>query len=194
MTYPVHTIETAPEGSRPVLEKLSEELSGFLPNLAAAMSNSPALLTAFTTARSINQKTSLSALEREVVALVTSLENACAYCMAAHSAFAAKAGADEAGLAALRIGGLATGNPRLDALARFTRRVLTAKGELPQHDIESFVSGGFTREQALEVIVGIAMTSIANHAAHITGAPVDEAFAQFTWSPAARPTGGGTLS
>ncbi len=45
-TYQIHTIASAPEKSRPVLEQLQQGF-GFIPNLAAAISNSPKLLTAF---------------------------------------------------------------------------------------------------------------------------------------------------
>lgn len=45
-TYQIHTITSAPEKSKPALEQLQQAF-GFLPNLAAAISNSPKLVTAF---------------------------------------------------------------------------------------------------------------------------------------------------
>ena len=179
--YQVHTVESAPEASRPALEKLSGELGGFLPNLAAAMATSPALITAFTTLRTLNQSSAFSAVEREVIALVTSFGNSCAYCMAAHSTFAAKAGADRSTLEALRAGDIELSDARLRSLARFTSRLLTAGGELPPEEVDRFVAAGFTEEQALDVVVTIGMTSIANHASHVMAVPVDTAFANQTW-------------
>jgi hypothetical protein len=44
-TYQVHTLASAPEKSKPALEQLQQAF-GFLPNLAASISNSPKLVTA----------------------------------------------------------------------------------------------------------------------------------------------------
>ena len=41
-TYPIHTIASAPEKSKPALEQLQQAF-GVLPNIAAAISNSPKL-------------------------------------------------------------------------------------------------------------------------------------------------------
>jgi hypothetical protein len=41
--FPIHTIDSAPSGSRPLLEKLAAEV-GFVPNLAASMAESPTTL------------------------------------------------------------------------------------------------------------------------------------------------------
>jgi hypothetical protein len=43
VSYPVHTIESAPEGSKPALEQLQQAF-GFVPNLVGAISNSPILI------------------------------------------------------------------------------------------------------------------------------------------------------
>lgn len=41
--FPIHTIESAPQSSRRLLDGLKEQL-GFIPNLAATMAQSPTLL------------------------------------------------------------------------------------------------------------------------------------------------------
>jgi hypothetical protein len=43
-TYQIHTIASAPEKSKPALEQLQQAF-GFLPNIAASISNSPKLVT-----------------------------------------------------------------------------------------------------------------------------------------------------
>ena len=43
--FTTHTIKTAPETSRPLLQRAEKEL-GFIPNLYAAMAESPATLEA----------------------------------------------------------------------------------------------------------------------------------------------------
>ena len=44
--FPIHTIDTAPEGSKETLVRVKEAL-GMVPNLAAGMAESPTLLRAF---------------------------------------------------------------------------------------------------------------------------------------------------
>ena len=44
-TYQIHTIASAPEQSKPALEQLQQAF-GFIPNVAASISNSPKLVTA----------------------------------------------------------------------------------------------------------------------------------------------------
>jgi hypothetical protein len=41
--YPIYTIASAPEGSKPALEQLQQAF-GVLPNIAAAIANSPKLI------------------------------------------------------------------------------------------------------------------------------------------------------
>ena len=45
-TFPIHTIETAPEQSNAVLRQLQQTF-GFIPNIAGAMAGSPVLIDAF---------------------------------------------------------------------------------------------------------------------------------------------------
>jgi hypothetical protein len=45
-TFPVHTMESAPEGSKPALKQLQSAF-GMIPNLIGAMSTSPILITTF---------------------------------------------------------------------------------------------------------------------------------------------------
>ena len=41
--FRIHTLESAPESARPLLEQLKQQL-GFVPNLAATMAESPLML------------------------------------------------------------------------------------------------------------------------------------------------------
>jgi uncharacterized peroxidase-related enzyme len=182
--FPVHNLDTAPGGSRAILEGLQAQL-GFLPNLAATMAESPTLLEAFTTLRSIVQRGGFRGPERETIALVTSFENSCSYCMAAHSAFAHAEGAPVATVEVLRAGELPAGDPRGRALAAFTRNLLRNRGFVPQEDLQALLAAGFERRQILEVIAVVGMVSLANWAHNLTGAPVDEAFAAQRWAPQA---------
>lgn len=179
--FPIHTVQNAPAGSRPILEQLEGEV-GFIPNLAATMAGSPALLGAFTAARTAVRGGSLGGPERETVALAVSFENSCSYCMAAHCTFAEMEGAPEAALEALRAGELPATEPRLAALAAFARRLVRSRGFVPEPQVEELLDAGFSRAELLEVVAVVGMTSLANWTHNLAGTPVDEAFQPRAWT------------
>jgi uncharacterized peroxidase-related enzyme len=177
--FKLHTITTAPDGSKPVLERLAKEV-GFVPNLAATMAESPTLVEAFVDIRSTYRNGTLSAIEREVVALVTAFDASCAYCMAAHSTFAKMAGASDDVLDAMRSGGLPR-DQKLRALAVYARQVVRGRGQVAIDDVRELVRAGFTSAQALEVFVGVAMTTLVSQTYHVAGTPLDSAFSPQAW-------------
>ena len=99
--FPVHTVESAPEGSRPSLESLQRGI-GMIPNLAASMAESPELLRGFLALRDILNAGTFSEPEIQVLSLTNAFENGCAYCMSLHSTFALKVGVAPRDVEALR--------------------------------------------------------------------------------------------
>jgi alkylhydroperoxidase family enzyme len=177
----IHTTETAPDASRDALAALERNV-GFIPNLAATLAGSPAALQGFVGMQSALRATRLSALEREVVGVTVSRENASPYSMAAHSTFAAGAGAEADVLAALRAGETLP-DERLEALRGFVLAVLRGRGHLDGDALGDLVAAGYAPESALEVIAQIAYTTMANLAANVAATPVDAAFQPQSWSP-----------
>ena len=77
--FKVHTIESAPEASKEMLEA-SVKGFGMLPNLHGVMSESPALLEAYKTIGSLfTDKTGFNAEELTVVWQTINVENECHY-------------------------------------------------------------------------------------------------------------------
>lgn len=180
--FPLHDIDDAPEGSRPILEGAKDEY-GFLPNLLGVMATSPALLEAYTSVAEAFDKTSLTPGERQVVLLATSHENGCEYCMAAHSAIGMDAGLDEPVVEALRAG-RPLPDGKLEALRRFTKRVVETRGWPGDEAIEAFEAAGYTRQNVLDVITGVGMKTLSNYTNHIAGTPLDEVFRPMEWKKA----------
>jgi AhpD family alkylhydroperoxidase len=181
--YPVHTVDSAPAGSRETLRHVEQTL-GAVPNLAAAMAESPSLVNGFFKLREIFYAGTLSPVEIQVLALTNAFENGCRYCMALHSVFALKDGLSPDSLAALRAGRAPT-EPRLAALSGLSRRMISARGQVDQETLASFFAAGYTAAQAQEVIVGVAVSVMANYAHHLTHAPVDAVFESQAWTPPA---------
>lgn len=159
--FNIHTITSAPEGSKPLLEELTKQV-GFIPNLAATMAESPSVLEAFTALRAIYGNGSFTPIEREAIALAVSFDNNCTYCMAAHSTFANMNGIGENDLRKLRAGQTPV-TPRLNAISTLARKIVRSKGHLTPEDVGWFLEAGFTPAQLLEVLVGINMATLANY-------------------------------
>ena len=187
--FKVHTIESAPEASRLVLEK-TQKTVGFVPNLYGVFAESPAMLEAYATLFGIfDRSTSFTATERQVVLLTAIFENECDYCMAAHSTIAGMQRVPDDVVQALRRGEPIP-DARLEALSDFARKVVRERGWVSEGDVQAFLDAGFTRAQLLEVILGIGMKILSNYANHIVRTPVDEAFQANVWTPPSKVSAG----
>jgi len=184
IVYPVHSTETAPEESRPLLCGLAENL-GMVPNLAAAMAESPQLLKSFLAAREIYHGGTFTPAEIEVLSLTAAFENDVPWCMAFHSTMAHRGGVAAESVEALRQG-RSPAEPRLGALSEFARTMVQRRGAVAREDLERFCGAGFTRAQALEVVLGMAFSQMANYAGHLTDVPLDEPLRPQAWQ---RPEG-----
>ncbi|WP_250031522.1 carboxymuconolactone decarboxylase family protein [Paractinoplanes maris] len=158
-----HTLESAPDGSRPLMRGTVEHL-GHLPDAVARLAESPEMLGGFLQASALFERSTLDPLAREVVVMVIAAGNDCRVCLALHTGRLRQLGAD-AGL----ITDLRTGKPpadeRLAALWTFTKRVLATAGEVPDDELAAFLDAGYTTRNALEVVLGIGtytMSTLAN--------------------------------
>jgi uncharacterized peroxidase-related enzyme len=181
--FKVYTIESAPEAARPALQKLKDSV-GLIPNLAGAMAESPTLIEAFVTLRGIFQNGSFSPIEREVISITNAVANRCRYCVAAHSLFAQKAYIPPDVLESLRAG-QSPNDPRLKALSDFARKMTTTRGQFSEADLQGFLAAGYTQAQAMEVIVGVAVSVLANYANHLADVPLDEFLQPLAWKASA---------
>ncbi len=178
--FKIHTLESAPLASRPLLED-SLQAYGMIPNLHAVMAESPEHLDAYKKLHEIFQQTSLSPIERNVVWLAINVEHGCHYCVPAHSWIAKNQGVDEPTLAALREA-RPLPDARLEVLRQFTLKLVRQRGELAPGDVEQFLAAGFTSRNVLDILVGLAQKVMSNYVNHLAATPVDAPFAAFAWS------------
>jgi AhpD family alkylhydroperoxidase len=151
-----------------------------IPNLAAAMAESPPLLQGFLTIRDIYQGGTFTSAEVQVLSLTAAFENDCAWCMAFHTLMARKEGVSQESIDALR-GGRSPVEPRLGALSDFAREMVRRRGAVGSADLERLCGAGYTRAQALEVVLGMAFSLMANYAGHLVDAPLDEPLKPHLW-------------
>lgn len=179
--FVLHTPASAPAASRLLLEGLERQL-GFVPNLYAKLAEAPTVLEAYVSLAGYFKRTSLSPTEQQVIVLAASVENGCEFCVAAHSMIARRmAIAPDAVVDALR-DQRTIPDARLEVLAEFVRAVVRQRGWLEERDLQSFLAAGFTKANALEVVLGVGLKTISNYVNHIVGTPLNEAFAAERWN------------
>lgn len=179
-TFPTHTIDSAPAGSRPILEAVQSGL-GSIPNLFGVFASSPALLTAYTTLGELQDKsTAFDETERQVLFLSISNENGCGYCVAAHSTISGMKGVAPEVVAALRDGSpLPTA--RLEALRTFALAVVQNRG-WASDELQPFFAAGFEAQHALEVVLATAFKTLSNFTNHLAEPALDGMFSSQAWT------------
>jgi AhpD family alkylhydroperoxidase len=166
-----YTIDTAPEASRGTLEK-TKKAFGFVPNLQAHMAESPELLAGYSALWDLFAKTTLTPHEQQVVYLTSNFENECHYCMAGHTALAKMQKMEPSVIQALR-DGVPLPDARLEALRRYTGIVVRNRGWVPDDELDAFLNAGFTQQNVMEVILGVATKVMSNYTNHIVKTPLD---------------------
>ncbi|MHA1527398.1 MAG: carboxymuconolactone decarboxylase family protein [Alphaproteobacteria bacterium] len=179
-TFPVHSSETAPDGSKPILTEVQKSM-GFVPNLIRVMAEAPVAAEAYLSLMDIFERSSLSDTEQQTVLLSASFVNGCDYCMAAHTMLAKMKRVPGEIVEALRIGA-PLGDPRLDALATLTRSIVETRGWPDEAATEAFFKAGFGTSEYLEVVVGVTVKTLSNYVNHAAGTPLDAAFQTAKWA------------
>jgi alkylhydroperoxidase family enzyme len=171
-SFPVHTLETAPEASKPALEALKSAF-GFVPNIAGAMATSPVLIGALTDLFGRVHGGSFSEADIQVLLLTNAVANDAKWPIAFHSHLAAAQGISQSDIDAIRKGSLPAGG-REAALSRLARILIETRGHAGEKNKEDFLEAGFEESHLLEVVAVIAASTITNYTASITKPPLEE--------------------
>lgn len=114
----------------------------------------------------------LAAQDVEIVKLVVSAANQCAYCLAAHTYVGQKLGLDMERIRAIRAAE-PTGDARIDALVTFTRDLVTTAGTLPLQSVSTIRQAGFTDAQIVDVVLAITSITFTNLFNRINDTAID---------------------
>ncbi|MFG0252093.1 MAG: carboxymuconolactone decarboxylase family protein, partial [Phycisphaerales bacterium JB038] len=71
---------------------------------------------------------------------------------------------------------------RLESLRQFTKALLERRGEVGDERLEQFLSAGYSRQQALEVILGLALKTMSNYTNSVTHTKLDAPPKAFAWT------------
>ena len=179
-TYPIHTVDSAPEGSRQSLQGLQQAF-GLIPNLAATMANVPSLVNSFVAAFGQFAGGTFTGGERQILLLTNAVTNSSRWAVAFHSKMAVKEGVDLKDIEAVRRGDPPP-DARLAALSTLTRTLIEKRGHLDEADAKAFTAAGFTVNQLLEVITGLALSTMANYTGNIADPPLEAPFQAHAWT------------
>lgn len=174
------TADSAPQKSKEILEKTQKGL-GFIPNMYAYMANAPALLNGYAAAYTAFRESSFQPHEQEVVLLSIAVENACTYCVAAHSFVGDNMTKVPKEVTDAIRDNQPISDAKLAALSAFTRALVKKRGHVNEHDVQSFLAAGYNEVQVLEVVAAVGAKTLSNYFNHIFGTPLDEVFKSRAW-------------
>ena len=178
--FPSHDLDSAPEASKPLLEK-SQAAFGRLPGLHKVMAESPQNLEGYQLLHKLATETDFDADETTVVWQTINVENECHYCVPAHTGIAKMMKVDDALSEALRAEGpLPT--EKLTALRKFTLQVVRQRGNITDEQFAAFFEAGYGHRAALDVVLFVAQKTMSNYVNHFAKTPIDEVFQPLAWT------------
>jgi alkylhydroperoxidase family enzyme len=179
-TLKIHTIESAPQASKPFLEN-SQKAYGMIPGLHGVLAGSPGLLNAYQTLHELFVASSFNENELTVVWQTINVEHACHYCVPAHTGIAHMMKVDNDIIESLR-NETPLADGKLEALRTFTLSMVRNRGNVSEEELNAFYAAGYGEQQVLDIILGLSQKVISNYTNHIANTPVDAAFQKFAWS------------
>jgi AhpD family alkylhydroperoxidase len=179
MTFPSHDLDSAPEASKPLLEK-SQKAFGRLPGLHKVLAESPQAYEGYQVLHKLFTETDFDAEELTVVWQAINVENECHYCVPAHTGIAKMMKVSEEISEALR-NETALPTPKLEALRTFTVQMSRNRGNVTDAQIQAFFDAGYGHRAVLDVILGMAQKTMSNYVNHVAQTPVDEVFKPLAW-------------
>ena len=178
-SFPVHTLDSAPDGSKPAMRQLQSAF-GMIPNLIGAISTSPVLIDSLVGLFGKVHGSSFTEAQVQSVLLTDAVTNGSSWAVAFHTALALKEGTDPADVQAIREGRLPK-DSKLAALSGLARTMIEKRGRLGDEDVNRFLAAGFGRQHLLEVIAAVAASTITNYTGNITRPPLDAPFQAHAW-------------
>lgn len=167
---PAIQTETAPANAKELLEAVQAKLK-ITPNMARVMANSPAVLQGYLSFAGALEHGALHAKVREQLALVVSEENACQYCVSAHTAIGKMVGLTAAETEAAR--NARAESAKIEAALRFAQLVNEKKGRVTDADFAQVRAAGWNDAEIAEIIAHVALNVFTNYFNTVAQVEVD---------------------
>ena len=177
--FPVHTMESTPERSKPALQQLQSAFA-MIPNIAGTMATSPVLINSLVGLFGNVHGGSFTEAQVQIILLTDAVTNGSTWAVAFHTTLALKEGIDPADVQAIRDGRLPK-DSKFAALSRLATTMIEKRGRLDDEEINRFLAAGFGKDHLLEVIAAVAASTITNYTGSITRPPLEAPFQDHAW-------------
>ena len=144
---------------------------GATPNMFRTVAQSPAALNAMWGFFGALGGGSIDAPLGEKIAVAVANRNDCHYCLAAHTALGRKAGASAAEMGAAQTG--QSDDPRTAAALAFALKLVEARGQVAEADVQALRAAGFSDGQVVEIVAHVALNLFTNYVNVAFAVPVD---------------------
>ncbi len=162
--------KTASGEAKELLDAVQSGL-GMVPNFIRVLANSPAALSAFLGLHGIAGAGTLDPKTRERIALAVAEQNACQYCVSAHTAIGRKAGLDVEEILANRQG--RSSDSKAAAAITFAGLLVENMGEVSTAEFETVRAAGHDDAEIIEIIAHVAMNIFTNLIGKATQVEID---------------------
>lgn len=154
---------------------------GTTPNMFRAVANSPAALRSMWGSFGALGAGKLGAALGEQIAVAVANRNRCEYCLAAHTVLGANAGVNADVMGQAQQGKSPDG--RTQAALTFALRLVEARGQVSEADLQAVRKAGFDDEAVMEIMAHVALNLFTNYVNIAFAVPVD--FPHVALTPAA---------
>lgn len=148
---------------------------GFVPNLGYALGAEPAVLDVYIKMLQALSKTALDPIAQQVALGAASYANAADYAVNVHATLAAKLGATQEVVDAIRSGGHFQ-DPRLEAVRHFATAIATKRTQVSDSDVKVLTAAGYDRRAAVAIALAAGAKTLVNAVAHLSRPALDEGF------------------
>ena len=181
MQLTIHTLDTAPEASKPILDGIAGDL-GLIPNMAATVAGSPALLSAFDGLRRAVGSGDLDPVTREVAGVSVGVAVDNQYGVAFHSTVLGRLGVDDGEIERMRAG-QAPSDDRLAAAYDLARRIVLDRGKVDDDAVARAIAAGYGTVEILEIVAECTFAGLVGVMDNLAGrVELDPFLAPRAWS------------
>lgn len=162
--------QTATGEAKQLLDAVQSGL-GAVPNFIRVLANSPAALNAFLGIHGIAGAGLLDPKTRERIALAVAEQNACQYCVSAHTAIGRKVGLDNQEMLANRMGH--SSDAKAEAALTFARALVEHSGQVSKAEFDAVRAASHSDGEIIEIITHVAMNIFTNLLGKATQVEID---------------------
>jgi uncharacterized peroxidase-related enzyme len=162
--------ETTTGKSKELFNAVQSKL-GFIPNLIKVFGNSPATLQTYLSLGELTGSGNFNNKFREQLALAIAEENACNYCLSAHTAIGKMNGLTQEQTELSRQAIAA--DAKTQAGLQFAQDVTKNRGQVSTEAIQAVKEAGYTDGDILEIVLNVVSNTLTNYVNHIAETEVD---------------------